>query len=200
MKIKNWMVKNPITIGPHASVGEAVDLMRKHSIRHLPVVENDAMQGLITESNIRQYSFPSMLQELSVSDVMIMNPITVDPNASIDSAAQLIHKYKIGGLPVLEKRRLVGILTITDILAAFIELLGLLQESSRLDVILSEAGGTLDDVIRLIREMGGKVVSIGMEAQTSRKKTHYIRLEKGDLSSIVKALEKQGHKVVSVLE
>jgi len=200
VKVKNWMVKEPITIGPTATIGEAVELMRQHSIRHLPVVDGVNMQGLITESNVRQYFFPSMLKELSVSDVMIVNPITVDPNSSIDSAARLIHKYKIGGLPVLEKRRLVGILTITDILAAFIELLGLLQESARLDVVLDEKEGTLDDVIRLIREMGGKVISVGMEAQTSRKKVHYIRLERGDLLPIVKALEEQGHKVVSVLD
>ncbi len=194
------MVKNVITINPQIPISEAVELMHRHSIRHLPVVADDSMQGLVTESNLRQYFFPSMIQKLSVSDVMIVNPITVDPNASIDSAAQLIHKYKIGGLPVLEKRRLIGILTITDILGAFIELLGLLTESSRLDVILSDKGGALDDVLRLIREMGGKVISVGVEAHTSRKKIHYIRLEKGDLLPIVNALEDKGHKVLSVLD
>jgi acetoin utilization protein AcuB len=112
----------------------------------------------------------------------------------------LIYKYKIGGLPVLEKRRLIGILTITDILAAFIELFGLLKESCRLDIILSEKGGTLDDVLRLIREMGGKVISVGVEALTSKKKVYYIRLEKGDLSAIVQALEDEDHKVVSILD
>ena len=200
MKVKNWMAKDIITISPQASISSAVKLMHQHSIRHLPVVEDDSMQGLVTESNLRQYFFPAMVHELSISDVMIVNPITVDPNASIDSAAQLIYKYKIGGLPVLEKRRLIGILTITDILAAFIELFGLLKESSRLDIILSEKGGTLDDVLRLIREMGGKVISVGVEAQTSKKKIYYIRLEKGDLSAIVQALEDEDHKVVSILD
>ncbi|MBW1669969.1 MAG: CBS domain-containing protein [Deltaproteobacteria bacterium] len=200
MKVKNWMVKDIITISPQASISAAVELMHQHSIRHLPVVEDDSMQGLVTESNLRQYFFPSMVHELSISDVMIVNPITVDPNTSIDSAAQLIHKYKIGGLPVLEKRQLIGMLTITDILAAFIQLFGLLKESSRLDITLSEKGGTLDDVLRLIREMGGKVISVGVEALTSKKKIYYIRLEKGELSSIVRALEDEDHKVVSILD
>jgi acetoin utilization protein AcuB len=200
MKVKNWMAKDIITISPQASIGAAVKLMHQHSIRHLPVVEDDLMQGLVTESNLRQYFFPSMVHELSISDVMIVNPITVDPNTSIDSAAQLIHKYKIGGLPVLEKRQLIGMLTVTDILAAFIELFGLLKESSRLDITLSEKGGTLDDVLRLIREMGGKVISVGVEALTSKKKIYYIRLEKGELSSIVRALEDEDHKVVSILD
>ena len=200
MKVKNWMAKDIITISPQASISAAVKLMHQHSIRHLPVLEDDSMQGLVTESNLRQYFFPSMVHELSISDVMIVNPITVDPNTSIDSAAQLIHKYKIGGLPVLEKRQLIGMLTITDILAAFIELFGLLKESSRLDITLSEKGGTLDDVLRLIREMGGKVISVGVEALTSKKKIYYIRLEKGELSSIVRALEDEDHKVVSILD
>jgi acetoin utilization protein AcuB len=200
MKVKNWMAKDIITISPQASIRAAVELMHQHSIRHLPVVEDGSMQGLVTESNLRQYFFPSMVHELSISDVMIVNPITVDPNTSIDSAAQLIHKYKIGGLPVLEKRQLIGMLTVTDILAAFIELFGLLKESSRLDITLSEKGGTLDDVLRLIREMGGKVISVGVEALTSKKKIYYIRLEKGELSSIVRALEDEDHKVVSILD
>lgn len=200
MKVKNWMVKDPITINPDASIKDAIELMHKHSIRHLPVVEHDKMQGFVTESNLRQYFIPAMVENLTVSDVMIVNPITVDPNASIDSAARLIYTYKIGGLPVLERRRLVGILTITDILAAFIELLGLLKESSRLDLVLADKGESLDDVLRLIRQLGGKVISIGVEAQSSRKKVHYIRLEKGDLGPIIKALEARGHKVVSVLD
>jgi len=200
VKVKNWMAKDVISISPQASIAEAIELMHRHSIRHLPVIKDNSMQGLVTESNLRQYFFPSMVHKLSISDVMIVNPITVDPNASIDSAAQLIYRYKIGGLPVLEKKRLIGILTITDILAAFIELLGLLQDSSRLDIIPPEKGWTLDDLLRLIRKAGGKVISLGIDAHKSKKKIYYVRLEKGDLSPIVKALENKGYKVVSILD
>lgn len=200
MKVKNWMAKDVISISPQASISEAIELMHRHSIRHLPVIKNNSMQGLVTESNLRQYFFPSMVHKLSISDVMIVNPITVDSNASIDSAAQLIYRYKIGGLPVLEKRRLIGILTITDILAAFIELFGLLQDSSRLDIIPPEKGWTLDDLLRLIRKAGGKVISLGIDAHKSKKKIYYVRLEKGDLSPIVKALENKDYRVVSILD
>ncbi|MGQ9499754.1 MAG: CBS and ACT domain-containing protein [Dissulfurimicrobium sp.] len=202
MKIKNWMTKDiVVAIQPNASLYEAVELMRQHSIRHLPVTENGLMQGLVTESNILQYLFyPSMLKELTVSDIMIINPITVDPNASLDSVARLIQHYKIGCLPVLEKRQLVGMITNTDIVRAFIEFLGLLKKSSRLDIVLSEKDGALDDVIRLIREMGGRILSVMIDASSTRKKVHYIRLEKGDLTSIVHTLEEKGHKVLSVLD
>lgn len=201
MKVKNWMAKNVVTIDPDATVQEAIELMHRHSIRHLPVVENGRMVGLVTESNLRQYLVSEIVEDLLLRDVMIMNPITIDQNASIDLAAKLIYNYKIGGLPVLEKRKLVGILTISDILHAFIELFGLLQESSRIDLVLDEQAGSLDDIIRLIREYGGNVISVGVETQPARKKKiYYIRLEKRELGPIIKAIEDMGHKIVSVLE
>ena len=200
MKVKNWMNKNVVTISPDAGLRDAIEIMHHHSIRHLPVVDNGTMLGFVTESNLRQYLLTDMLNDLTTSDVMIINPITVDSNASIDYAARLIHEYKIGGLPVLEKRKLVGIITITDILGAFIELLGLLEESTRLDVLLNEEHGSIDDVLKLIRDMGSKIISVGVDTQSSRRKVYYIRLEKSDVKPIIERIEKQGHKVLSLID
>lgn len=200
MKVKNWMNKNVVTISPDADLRNAIEIMHRHSIRHLPVVDGDRMLGFVTESNLRQYLLTDMLNELTTSDVMIINPITVDSNASIDYAARLIHEYKIGGLPVLDKRKLVGIITITDILGAFIELLGLLEESTRLDVLLNEKKGSIDDILKLIKEMGSKIISVGVDTQSSRKKVYYIRLKKTDVKPIIQKIEQSGHKVLALME
>ena len=200
MKVKNWMNKNVVTISPDADLRNAIEIMHRHSIRHLPVVDGDRMLGFVTESNLRQYLLTDMLNELTTSDVMIINPITVDSNASIDYAARLIHEYKIGGLPVLDKRKLVGIITITDILGAFIELLGLLEESTRLDVLLNETKGSIDDILKLIKEMGSKIISVGVDTQSSRKKVYYIRLKKTDVKPIIQKIEQSGHKVLALME
>ncbi|NPA94358.1 MAG: CBS domain-containing protein [Thermodesulfobacteria bacterium] len=200
MKVKNWMNKNVVTISPDAGLRDAIEIMHRYSIRHLPVVEDGKMLGFVTESNLRQYLLTDMLNELTTSDVMIINPITIDSNASIDSAARLIHEYKIGGLPVLEKRKLVGIITITDILGAFIELLGLLEESTRLDVLLDEKRGSIDDVLKLIKETGSRIISVGVDTQSSRRKVYYIRLEKTDVAPIIEKIEGQGHKVLSLID
>lgn len=200
MKVKNWMNKNVVTISPDADLRNAIEIMHRHSIRHLPVVDGDRMLGFVTESNLRQYLLTDMLSELTTSDVMIINPITVDSNASIDYAARLIHEYKIGGLPVLDKRKLVGIITITDILGAFIELLGLLEESTRLDVLLNEKKGSIDDILKLIKEMGSKIISVGVDTQSSRKKVYYIRLKKTDVKPIIQKIEQSGHKVLALME
>lgn len=199
MKVKNWMTRNIITVTPDTSLMQAIELMRTNSIRHLPVAQEREIYGLVTESNLRQYFLSEVLPELKVSDVMIMNPITIDANATLDAAARLIYKYKIGGLPVLEKRKLVGIITNTDIVAAFIEFLGLLDKSARLDVMIAE-NGTLEDVLRIIRELGGKIISVVADAQATRKRVHCIRLERCELDKIIEALEKQNHKVLSILE
>jgi len=200
VKVKNWMNRNIITIPPDAGLKDAIEIMHHHSIRHLPVVDSEEMLGFVTESNLRQYLLTDMINDLTMTDVMIINPITIDPNASVDSAARLIYQYKIGGLPVLERRRLVGIITITDILGAFIELLGLLEESTRLDIVLDEKRGSIDDVLKVIRNLGGRTISVGVDTQSSRKKVYYIRLERMDIEPIINAIENMGHKVLSLIE
>lgn len=200
MKIKNWMQADPVTIDRQALLQDASSLMKEHSIRHLPVVDDEeSMVGFITESDLRHFSFPAMIEDIPVHQVMVINPITINPNTSIETAARLIHDYKIGGLPVLDKKKLVGIITLSDILAAFIEVMGLLKKTTRIDVIIDKKGG-VEDVTRIIKENKGEIVSVAQESQSSRRKVHYFRLEKCDSGPIVKALEKNGHKVVSVME
>ncbi|WP_022852775.1 CBS domain-containing protein [Thermodesulfatator atlanticus] len=199
MRIKHWMVKDVITISPDATIEEAVQLMKKHSIRHLPVMEDDELVGLVTESSIRQYTLPSLMETLPVREVMIINPVTVDAEATIDEAAKLIHRYKIGGLPVTHGGKLVGIITVTDLLEAFIELMGILRSSSRIDVIPAE-NKSFEEVLDIIRHHGGRIISVGMDVHSSGEKIYYIRLEKCPLDPIAAALELAGHQIISLVE
>lgn len=201
MKIKSWMHPSPITISREALLQDAQKLMKENDFRHLPVVDEDGtMVGFITESDLREFSFPSMVDDIPVHQVMVINPITINQNSSVETAAKLIHDYKIGGLPVLDRKKLVGIITLSDLLTAFIELMGLLKSSTRLDVIVSKKSG-VDDVTRIIKKYKGEIVSVALESQTSRRKVHYFRLDKCEnIEAIVKALDKAGHKVISVME
>ncbi len=199
MKVKNWMKSNPVTISRDALLQGATELMKKHSIRHLPVMEDNSLVGFITESDLRHFSFPSMVEDIPVHQVMVINPLTINANASIEAAARLIYDYKIGGLPVLDRKNLVGIITASDILAAFIEVMGLFKASTRIDVVVSKKGG-LEEVTRIINECGGEIISVAIESHAARRKVHYFRLEKCDSQPVVEALEKAGHKVVSVME
>ena len=199
MKVKNWMKTNPVTIDRSALLQDASQLMTANGIRHLPVTDGDQLVGFITESDLRQFSFPSMVEEIAVHKVMVLNPITVNANSSIESAAKLFHDFKIGGMPVLEKKKLIGILTTSDLLAAFIDVMGVLKASARIDVIVNKKGG-LNEVTRIIREHDCEILSVASDTQSSRRKIHYFRVEKCNLEPVAEALNKAGHKVISVME
>jgi acetoin utilization protein AcuB len=199
MKVKNWMKTDPVTIERSALLQEAAELMEEHAIRHLPVVEDGQLVGFITQTDLRQYFFPSMVQKIPVHEVMVVNPITVDVNSSIEKAARLIHDFKIGGLPVMDKHKLVGVITSSDIVSGFIEVMGLLRTSIRLDVIVDKDGG-VDDVTRIINQHGIEILSVATESQPSRRKVYYFRLGRGEIDPVVKNLEAAGHKVLSVMD
>src|SRR4030043_150701 len=82
--------------------------IRRNSIRHLPVVEDGYFVGFVTEGDLRQASLLSMVDKVSIEDVMIKNPVTISPEASLEEAAKLIFAHKIGGLPVVRGKKLVG--------------------------------------------------------------------------------------------
>ncbi|MDH3392524.1 MAG: CBS and ACT domain-containing protein [Desulfobulbaceae bacterium] len=193
------MKTNPVTIARDALLQDASQLMTTNGIRHLPVTDGDQLVGFITESDLRQFSFPAMVEDITVEKVMVLNPITINANSSIETAAKLIHDFKIGGMPVLEKKKLIGILTTSDLLNAFIEVMGLLKASARIDIIINKKGG-MNEVTRIIREHDCEILSVASETHSSRRKVHYFRVDKCDLDPVVKALSKAGHKVVSVME
>ena len=131
MRVREWMSLLPTTVGPETSVSEARELMRRKVIRHLLVTEGERLVGIITDRDIR-LNLPSpatslsvweinyLLTKLTVGEVMTKAVITVDPERPIEDAARLILEHRIGALPVVEDARLVGILTETDLLRAFV--------------------------------------------------------------------------------
>ena len=196
MQVKDWMIKKVVTISKNGHIVEALALMKKYSIRHLPVVENKILMGLITESDLRQVMMPSLLEEMRLDQVMIKNPVTIGPEESLEEAARLIYRYKIGGLPVVDKGKLVGILTTPDILTAFIQLMGVLEASSRLDIELAARPKAFEEASGIIQQKGGQIISVGMMGKGS-KKTYLFRLKRCPLEPIIQALGKKGHKVIS---
>lgn len=200
MKIDALMIQDPITIGSKASIQEAIEVMKVNSIRHLPVVgAGRKLLGFVTLADLKQGLIPSMVGDLRLTDLMIKNPITVRPEDDIEIAAQLIYKHKIGGLPVVKGQRLVGIITVTDLLGAFINMMGLLSASSRIDVAIPDRPGVLKRAIQVINDHGGDIVNIAMTAQRQGKRDYYFRLSPCETREIQAALEKDGFEVLGVL-
>jgi acetoin utilization protein AcuB len=137
MVVGEIMTKEVITIISTSSIGAAIELMRQHGFRRLPVVEEGKLIGIVTDRDLRQATnSPLVLRErwyseflldaIKVKSCMTADPITVDPSTPVVDAARRLRQHKIGGLPVVaanDSHRVVGMVTVTDMLDCLIQLL-----------------------------------------------------------------------------
>lgn len=132
MKVEDRMTRDVITISPKEGVRLAKHILDQKRIQCLPVVSDGKLVGIITDRDIcralpspatslEAHEISCMLDTLQVQAVMTRNVISVTPQTSIEAAAALLLAHKIGGLPVVDGERLVGILTEGDVLRASLE-------------------------------------------------------------------------------
>lgn len=121
-----------MTVGADDSLQTAMDLLRRYNIRELPVVDHGKLVGIVTDRDLRLVapSYPLFrdqeeirrhLMNLKVASAMTPDPFFVSPDTTLVEAAGILRDRRIGALPVLEGQRLVGIISVTDILDAFID-------------------------------------------------------------------------------
>jgi len=195
------MIPNPIAITATASIGDAIELMKANRIRHLPVVSKGRkLEGLVTLADLKQGLIPSMLGDVNLRDLIITDPMTVAPEDDIETAAQIIYKHKIGGLPVTKNGRLVGIITETDMLRAFIDMMGIISSTSRLDVAAGNKPESLKKILQIISDNGGDVINVIMTLEKARKRVYHFRLAACKASLIQKALAKAGFSVLAAID
>jgi acetoin utilization protein AcuB len=132
MKIKELMTQHVISVNPTLPIPGAQKRMKEGGFRRLPVLENGELIGIVTDRDIRE-AMPSdatslsiweinyLIPKILVNEIMTKNPITISQDASVERAARLMLEHKIGGLPVLSGGTLVGMITITDVLWAFVK-------------------------------------------------------------------------------
>ena len=156
MFVKEWMTADPRTVSSSTSVMEAMQLLRKGGYRRLPVVDEGALVGLVTDRDLKEatpavtntsiYELNYSLSKLRVGDVMVKDVFSVSPEDPVERAALLMEENKVSGLPVVEGDKVVGIVTISDILATFVNVLGLLEGGTRVTLELPDAPGILAQV------------------------------------------------------
>jgi acetoin utilization protein AcuB len=178
-------------------VRRAYEIMRDRRIRHLLVTEHDRLVGILSDRDLRPILLSPGLTGASVAEVMSETPTTIAPGASVEDAASLLVVRKIGCLPVVEEERLVGIVTETDLLAVLVELLGLLSQSTRLDVIVPGGPDAYEKVVEVIREHQGQIISVGAVPSPIGETVFSVRLEPCDPRPLAAALTKAGFQVLS---
>lgn len=134
--VADWMTQKPITIDDDATLIEAMHVLKDRGIRHLPVLHNGRLVGVITDRMLKEYApgkattldtweVHYLLSKTLVREVMNANPKSVTPDVDITAGARVIREHKLYGLCVLDaKGELVGILTIKDLIDALFELAG----------------------------------------------------------------------------
>jgi acetoin utilization protein AcuB len=129
-KVNQLMTGGVVTIDPEASGHDAVALMVRNKVRHLPVVDRAGrLCGIVTDRDLRHRLFTPevfrsigtvpverLLSEARVCDVMSAPVISVEPDAELEEAARAMAEAKVGSLPVVDRGRMVGIVTETDLL------------------------------------------------------------------------------------
>ena len=211
--IKEKMKKNPVTIGPEASFYEARAIIRDKGIRHLPVVDkSNELVGIVTDRDIRQAA-PSDASTLSVHELhyllgklkvsAFMTPkdklITITPEMIIEEAVQLMHDYKIGCLPILDGKKLVGIITETDVLDFMVDIFGLRLKGTRLTVAIEDKPGQMHGILEIFKKNNINIISIVSPSyKVDGKRVAAIRIETHSYEALVKELEKAGYPVLSI--
>jgi acetoin utilization protein AcuB len=142
MYVKDFMTVEPWTIAPDRSIKDAKETMLIHRVRRLPVTVKGTLVGIITKEDILAAS-PSVvdfmnseeirdhIEGTTVQSIMAEDPYTVDLNDPIEKAAQIMREKKIGGIPVLEGGKLVGMITETDVFRTLVYILGIHPETER---------------------------------------------------------------------
>jgi acetoin utilization protein AcuB len=164
MFVSRSMTRKVVTVDQEASIFDAQELMAKNKIRHLPIVDQKQhLIGIVTDRDIRS-ALPNRFFELSpgeekkiaaikVKDIMAKDPITISPTYTIQDALLMIQNAKVGALPVVdEDKRLKGIISVRDLLRAFINVLGIGQPGTLLCILVEEKVGQLKRIVDAITE------------------------------------------------
>jgi acetoin utilization protein AcuB len=170
MLVNKRMTRDPVAVSPRHSLADALRLTRERRIRHLPVVDGGEVVGMVSDRDVRT-ALPSPLTEpdeqrvaflerTPVSAVMRAPVSTIGPLDTVEDAAKEMRRTRIGALPVVDAHgALLGILSESDVLDAFVEILGPPGQSSRIEVALADRAGELARAMAVVAERGVNVCS-----------------------------------------
>jgi acetoin utilization protein AcuB len=192
------MTANPVTIAPQDTLAAAREKMTAGRFHRLPVVQGDTLVGILTDRDILR--FVGSEERTRVDGAMTETPLTVSPTTPVEEAVRLMRKHQISGLPVVEAGKVVGIITTSDIMQAFLEVSGVsAQGSLRLDLLRTGREGDLSDASAVISQIGGEVLGVGTYRDPwSEQPIFYLRVRGVEAGVASKALEQKGYTVLSV--
>ncbi|MBN1178103.1 MAG: CBS domain-containing protein [Anaerolineae bacterium] len=172
MLVGRRMTPDPITVAPDLPIADALELMRQKKVRRFPVIDKKGkLIGIVTQNDLL-YAAPSsvtslnvwevnyLLSKVTVKEVMTKDVITICHDCTIEEAAAKMREHKIGGLPVLDDGKLVGIITESDLFRVFLELFEAGEKGWRLTVLAPYFKGSLAQISTAITQAGGLILAL----------------------------------------
>jgi acetoin utilization protein AcuB len=207
-----WNMKtNLVTVSQDTSIFRARELMDARRISQLPVTDGRAhLLGIVTDRDLKEawaspattlsvHELTYVLQKLTVANIMTKNVITATPDMTIERAARLIHDHKISALPVLKDDKLVGIITIIDLIEVLLMALGLSEDSSRLSLLVRDRIGVLAEVAGWMQRSEINIRSVMIMPLPNHPEIWQLilRVHLAKASQAAQVLKEAGFKVVT---
>ena len=203
-----------ITVNPETTLVEARELIRKHNIKHLLVVNKKGkLAGVVSDRDLKQnWASPAtalsvhelgyLLEKVEVSMIMVKTVVTVTPDTTVERAAYTMQTNNISSLPVMEGGNLVGIVTVTDVMAVLLRAIGMSDDSLRLGVLVEDSIGRLADVTAILKQKGINIQSFFCWPDREHSGISHLvmRVAKADGGGAVQALEENGFLVLTRYE
>jgi len=212
MFVARRMQKNPVTMSPSTSLYEAQEKMRMRAIHQIPVVDGDGkIVGILSDRDIRATVLPvgmipgftaeeaeKFLKNTPVEKFMKRKVIVATLSDTLEDAIGLLYNFKINALPVVDAEdRVVGIISRTNVLEAFLEMMGMDEVSSRIDVMVPDKPGSLAQVVGIISSFQVNITSILTTGHLEDgKMTAFFRIATLNVGPIRKAIEEAGFEIL----
>ncbi len=209
MIIRDLMTKNPLTVDSETPILDAKRIMKENNIRRLPVVDKGKLVGMVTERMILEAS-PSpatslsihelhyLISKMKVKDIMVKNPITISPDATFEETLLLGQEKRIGAFPVVEKGKLVGIATESDLVRFITSIWGAKEKASTIIIEgVSQHFGLFKEIVSIIDRHEVPVMSIMTYIPPGRVDCDLIvRVRTKEVDSLVRDFKKANLKVI----
>ncbi len=205
------MKSDVIQVAPDTSIKAAKVLLEQHGFRHLPVTDNGILQGIITREDLLN-ALPSPLNTTGIEDhiigeqgkvasFMTTHPLTVTKMTPLEEVARILQKHKIGGIPVVEEDSLVGIITETDIFAAFQAIMAGKDGDTRIEMLIPKKKESFYNVIHCCRTENVCINSLCLYGgYSTSQQLLTIRVNGRNIDTLVDALWESGAKINKIIQ